>query len=216
MLEAWNSFSLRVVALSLLCSAFVTCRLVAADSFQPGGDAEYQPELVHPAWKTNRLEACRVLPEFQPAERDPGGNWGPITNGLQLSVRLSNLKPDRSGASAFAIILRNHNTYSVTIVKDYGWDWAVAREPKASLTPESRKPGSRYTQGPPHYSLGPRSQIKWLFRMGSPLTLFPGRNYVAAGSFLFVQEVGPVIIRSGVMEVDSPSLPTSPTAKPKR
>jgi hypothetical protein len=104
----------------------------------------------------------RKLPDFSPpalppgataelpSEQDPSGNWGRITEGFQLSLRLDTNRFTVGQTIPAYVILRNTSTSPLTYT-EYGgiharfcnfdlWDWAerqadVPHRPPASLTP---------------------------------------------------------------------------------
>jgi hypothetical protein len=202
------------VAVVILLAISASLSSGADDFFLPNERVQYTPEVPHPAWSTNLQEACRALAEFQPAERDAAGNWGPVTNGLQLSVRVSKLKAIEDAPLTLAIILRNCDTNAGFVVGITGWDWAVGRDRNAlpDLNPVDKLLKQRMTSGPQSYRLEPRQQIKWLYYMDS---LPPGTNFVVAAAVAFLDRTNAAIIRSGIAEVYVPQGLSSPIPQSK-
>jgi hypothetical protein len=63
-----------------------------------------------------------AMPEFLPADQDTNGNWGPITNGLQLSLRFTRGNKYIIGDAIVAeTVLRNLQPYPQTLLLTNSW-----------------------------------------------------------------------------------------------
>jgi hypothetical protein len=60
--------------------------------------------------RTRKLEEAKKSKESLPAEQFPEGNWGPVTNGFQLSLRFEKIRFARGEPIVAAMLLRNTST----------------------------------------------------------------------------------------------------------
>jgi len=55
----------------------------------------------------NKIEEAKRSTESRPADEDPEGHWGPVTNGLQLSIRFEKTKYVTGEPITAILLIRN-------------------------------------------------------------------------------------------------------------
>ena len=83
-------------------------------------------------------ERARNLSECLPAELDPGGHWGPISDGAQLSARLTTNVFAAGQPITLSLILRNTTTGTASpslALACLCWILVLLRENSGPLTP---------------------------------------------------------------------------------
>jgi len=118
----------------------------------------------------DRLKEAESLAECKPAEQDPAGHWGPVFNGLQLSIRFTNSVLRTSQPIAPFIILRN------TTTNDIVWsDFGSAASVKLIVADEQNTllwstPPPKQVSGPRGMCLPGMRQVKYCFDLQNVIT----------------------------------------------
>jgi hypothetical protein len=133
--------------------------------------------------------------ECRPAELDPQGNWGQISAGLQLSVRLSTNRFVAGQPIDLTVILRNTTTNGLTLL---GSGQATVK-----LTVSDEHDAPLWSTPPPIALSGPgsmllpgRRQVKYHFDLRGPVTN-TGTYNVSASRGLGQGKEGFAEVRSG-------------------
>jgi hypothetical protein len=97
-----------------------------------------------------QIEQARHAPQSRPSEQDPAGNWGPVIEGFQLSVRFAKEVFTNGEPVAALILLRNVTTkplwYPISSGRDMETTCLLERNGQPVLRHDAIKPGASFAE----------------------------------------------------------------------
>jgi hypothetical protein len=194
MCKSLNELARRALARALAGGLFLAVTLVAAQSTQTNqvwvtddGSAYFESNGVF-SLNPRKLAEAQRLPECQPAELDPAGNWGTPGEGFQISLRLPKATYGTNEPIAATVITRNLTTnqiyFTVGMLKSLEVVASRGGQPlrtKEEIGMEKLPPFQRELRAmrshPHDWSVAPRTQSSETIRLDELFDLSVAGDY---------------------------------------
>ena len=143
------------------------------------GNLSFPPEV---------LQAALKAPECRPADQDPAGNWGEVTEGFQLSVRFPTNHYSPGDSVVATVILRNVSTNFLQYTREFasgkffnttvvGPDGSIQGRTDFHEPPTIEERLSHVIIDPKPCIVRPQTQVKWDIKISAFYNLSePGKR----------------------------------------